>query len=77
MFNFFYLKNAGVNIGEIGLEGALLSLLDKELDQKLCQDIRETLTHMLISMAVGKLSFWLKLCKDVLAASAGMLTPSA
>uniref|UniRef100_A0A670XZM0 HEAT repeat-containing protein 5A n=1 Tax=Pseudonaja textilis TaxID=8673 RepID=A0A670XZM0_PSETE len=67
---FFYLKNAGVNIGEIGLEGALLSLLDKELDPKLCQDIRETLTHMLISMAVGKLSFWLKLCKDVLAASA-------
>uniref|UniRef100_A0A670XWD4 HEAT repeat-containing protein 5A n=1 Tax=Pseudonaja textilis TaxID=8673 RepID=A0A670XWD4_PSETE len=53
-----------------GLEGALLSLLDKELDPKLCQDIRETLTHMLISMAVGKLSFWLKLCKDVLAASA-------
>uniref|UniRef100_A0A670Y6H4 HEAT repeat-containing protein 5A n=1 Tax=Pseudonaja textilis TaxID=8673 RepID=A0A670Y6H4_PSETE len=61
---------SGVNIGEIGLEGALLSLLDKELDPKLCQDIRETLTHMLISMAVGKLSFWLKLCKDVLAASA-------
>ncbi|KAM6462239.1 HEAT repeat-containing protein 5A isoform 2-T2 [Liasis olivaceus] len=60
----------GVNIGEIGLEGALLSLLDKELDPKLCQDIRETLTHMLISMAVGKLSFWLKLCKDILAASA-------
>lgn len=49
-------------------------MLDKELDPKLCQDIRETLTHMLISMAVGKLSFWLKLCKDVLAASAGMHT---
>ncbi|XP_032086376.1 HEAT repeat-containing protein 5A isoform X2 [Thamnophis elegans] len=64
----------GVNIGEIGLEGALLSLLDKELDPKLCQDIRETLTHMLISMAVGKLSFWLKLCKDVLAASADFTT---
>uniref|UniRef100_A0A1W7RGW1 HEAT repeat-containing protein 5A n=1 Tax=Agkistrodon contortrix contortrix TaxID=8713 RepID=A0A1W7RGW1_AGKCO len=63
-----------VNIGEIGLEGALLSLLDKELDPKLCQDIRETLTHMLISMAVGKLSFWLKLCKDVLAASADFTT---
>ncbi|XP_067318972.1 HEAT repeat-containing protein 5A [Anolis sagrei] len=60
----------GINIREVGLEGALLSLLDKELDPKLCQDIRETLTHMLISMAVEKLSFWLKLCKDVLAASA-------
>uniref|UniRef100_A0A8B9IWV3 HEAT repeat-containing protein 5A n=1 Tax=Amazona collaria TaxID=241587 RepID=A0A8B9IWV3_9PSIT len=58
-----------VNIREIGLEGALLGLLDKELDPRLCQDIKETLTHMLTSMAVEKLSFWLKLCKDVLAAS--------
>uniref|UniRef100_A0A8C4TQF6 HEAT repeat-containing protein 5A n=1 Tax=Falco tinnunculus TaxID=100819 RepID=A0A8C4TQF6_FALTI len=61
---------ADVNIREIGLEGALLGLLDKELDQRLCQDIKEILTHMLTSMAVEKLSFWLKLCKDVLAASA-------
>uniref|UniRef100_A0A8C5J255 HEAT repeat-containing protein 5A n=1 Tax=Junco hyemalis TaxID=40217 RepID=A0A8C5J255_JUNHY len=60
---------ADVNIREIGLEGALLGLLDKELDPRLCQDIKETLTHMLTSMAVEKLSFWLKLCKDVLAAS--------
>ncbi|KAM8782703.1 HEAT repeat-containing protein 5A isoform 3-T3 [Rhynchonycteris naso] len=57
-------------IREIGLEGALLALLDKETDHRLCQDIRETLNHMLTSMAVEKLSFWLKLCKDVLAASA-------
>uniref|UniRef100_A0A8C5X1M8 HEAT repeat-containing protein 5A n=1 Tax=Malurus cyaneus samueli TaxID=2593467 RepID=A0A8C5X1M8_9PASS len=64
------LKHSDVNIREIGLEGALLGLLDKELDQRLCQDIKETLTHMLTSMAVEKLSFWLKLCKDVLAASA-------
>lgn len=62
---------ADVNIREIGLEGALLGLLDKELDPRLCQDIKETLTHMLTSMAVEKLSFWLKLCKDVLSASAG------
>uniref|UniRef100_A0A8D2L7S9 HEAT repeat-containing protein 5A n=1 Tax=Varanus komodoensis TaxID=61221 RepID=A0A8D2L7S9_VARKO len=61
-----------INIREVGLEGALMSLLDKEMDTKLCQDIKETLRHMLISMAVEKLSFWLKLCKDVLAASAGM-----
>lgn len=60
-----------INIREVGLEGALLSLLDKELDQRLCQDIKETLSHMLTSVAVEKLSFWLKLCKDVLAASAG------
>ncbi|XP_061854900.1 HEAT repeat-containing protein 5A isoform X3 [Colius striatus] len=63
-----------VNIREIGLEGALLGLLDKEFDQRLCQDIKETLTHMLTSMAVEKLSFWLKLCKDVLAASADFNT---
>ncbi|KAF4017977.1 hypothetical protein G4228_009461 [Cervus hanglu yarkandensis] len=58
------------NIREVGLEGALLTLLDKETDRKLCHDIKETLNHMLTSMAVDKLSFWLKLCKDVLAASA-------
>jgi hypothetical protein len=58
------------NIREVGLEGALLTLLDKETDQRLCHDIKETLNHMLTSMAVEKLSLWLKLCKDVLAASA-------
>ncbi|XP_067390454.1 HEAT repeat-containing protein 5A [Emydura macquarii macquarii] len=63
-----------INIREVGLEGALLSLLDKELDQRLCQDIKETLSHMFTSVAVEKLSFWLKLCKDVLAASADFTT---
>ncbi|NXJ12272.1 HTR5A protein, partial [Odontophorus gujanensis] len=63
-----------INIREIGLEGALLGLLDKELDQRLCQDIKDTLSRMLTSMAVEKLSFWLKLCKDVLAASADFNT---
>lgn len=62
------------NIREIGLEGALLTLLDKETDHRLCHDIKETLNHMLTSMAVDKLSFWLKLCKDVLAASADFTT---
>ncbi|XP_074091463.1 HEAT repeat-containing protein 5A isoform X4 [Macrotis lagotis] len=62
------------NIREVGLEGALLNLLDKESDQRLCQDIKETLSHMITSMAVGKLSFWLKLCKDVLASSADFTT---
>ncbi|XP_058149592.1 HEAT repeat-containing protein 5A isoform X6 [Dasypus novemcinctus] len=59
-----------INIREVGLEGALLNLLDKETDQKLCHDIKETLNHILTYMAVEKLSFWIKLCKDVLAASA-------
>ncbi|XP_036114829.1 HEAT repeat-containing protein 5A isoform X3 [Molossus molossus] len=62
------------NIREVGLEGALLTLLDKETDQKLCRDIKETLNYMLTSMAVDKLFFWLKLCKDVLAASADFTT---
>ncbi|ELW63201.1 HEAT repeat-containing protein 5A [Tupaia chinensis] len=62
------------NIREVGLEGVLLTLLDKEIDQKLCHDIKETLNHMLTSMAVEKLSLWLKLCKDVLASSADFTT---
>ncbi|XP_059770024.1 HEAT repeat-containing protein 5A isoform X4 [Balaenoptera ricei] len=62
------------NIREVGLEGALLTLLDQETDGRLCHDIKETLNHMLTSMAVDKLSFWLKLCKDVLAASADFTT---
>lgn len=63
-----------VTIKETGLEGALFSLLDRESDRHLCRDIKETLGHMLTSMAVGKLSQWLKLCKDVLSASADFAT---
>ncbi|XP_058847609.1 HEAT repeat-containing protein 5A-like isoform X1 [Acipenser ruthenus] len=63
-----------VTIKETGLEGALFSLLDRESDRRLCRDIKETLGHMLTSMAVGKLSQWLKLCKDVLSASADFAT---
>ncbi|XP_031435784.1 HEAT repeat-containing protein 5A isoform X2 [Clupea harengus] len=59
-----------VTIKEVGLEGALFCLLDREWDPRLCQDIRETLGHMLSSAATGKLAHWLKLCKDVLLASA-------
>uniref|UniRef100_A0AAR2J054 HEAT repeat-containing protein 5B n=1 Tax=Pygocentrus nattereri TaxID=42514 RepID=A0AAR2J054_PYGNA len=53
-----------------GLEGVLFGMLDRETDRKLCSDIHDTLGHMLSSLAVEKLSHWLKLCKDVLAASA-------
>ncbi|XP_064421043.1 HEAT repeat-containing protein 5A [Latimeria chalumnae] len=59
-----------ISIRELGLEGALFSLLDRESDQRLCQDIQETLGHMLTSMAAEKLCFWIRLCKDVLSASA-------
>lgn len=47
-------------------------MLDRETDRKLCSDIHDTLGHMLSSLAVEKLSHWLMLCKDVLAASSGM-----
>ncbi|XP_043929761.1 HEAT repeat-containing protein 5A isoform X2 [Protopterus annectens] len=63
-----------INIRETGLEGALFTLLDRESDQKLRQDVEETLSHMLSAMAIDNLSFWLKLCKDVLSASADFAT---
>ncbi|KAM4607496.1 HEAT repeat-containing protein 5B isoform 2-T2 [Polymixia lowei] len=58
-----------LNITETGLEGVLFGMLDRETDRKLCADIHDTLGHMLSSLAVEKLSHWLKLCKDVLAAT--------
>ncbi|KAM6916379.1 LOW QUALITY PROTEIN: HEAT repeat-containing protein 5B-like [Xenentodon cancila] len=58
-----------LNISETGLEGVLFGMLDRETDRKLCSDIHDTLGHMLSSLAVQKLCHWLKLCKDVLAAS--------
>ncbi|KAJ1103115.1 hypothetical protein NDU88_000543 [Pleurodeles waltl] len=66
-----------VNLREIGLEGALLILLDRESDHRLRQDIQETLCHMLTSMGLQKLPFWLKLCKDVLSASADFTTAAS
>lgn len=64
---------ADVTIKEVGLEGALFSLLDRESDPQLCRDIQETLVHMMSSAAESNLAHWLKLCKDVLSASAGGL----
>ncbi|KAK7148026.1 hypothetical protein R3I93_012360 [Phoxinus phoxinus] len=58
-----------LNITETGLEGVLFGMLDRETDRKLCSDIHDTLGHMLSSLAVGRLPHWLKLCKDVLAAT--------
>uniref|UniRef100_A0A672M0X4 HEAT repeat containing 5B n=1 Tax=Sinocyclocheilus grahami TaxID=75366 RepID=A0A672M0X4_SINGR len=60
-----------LNITETGLEGVLFGMLDRETDRKLCSDIHDTLGHMLSSLAVEKLPHWLKLCKDVLAATTG------
>ncbi|EDL38466.1 mCG1040528, isoform CRA_a [Mus musculus] len=64
-------RHQGVNITDTGLEGLLFGMLDRETDRKLCSDIHDTLGHMLSSLAVEKLSHWLMLCKDVLAASSG------
>ncbi|XP_028994426.1 HEAT repeat-containing protein 5A isoform X2 [Betta splendens] len=65
-----------VTIKEVGLEGALFSLLDQESDLGLRRDIQETLVHMMMSSATsGKLGHWLKLCKDVLSAASDCLAP--
>uniref|UniRef100_A0A671UXR2 HEAT repeat-containing protein 5A n=1 Tax=Sparus aurata TaxID=8175 RepID=A0A671UXR2_SPAAU len=61
---------------EVGLEGALFTLLDRESDPGLRRDIQETLVHMMASSATsGKLGHWLKLCKDVLSATTDSLAP--
>uniref|UniRef100_A0A8C5STT0 HEAT repeat-containing protein 5B n=1 Tax=Laticauda laticaudata TaxID=8630 RepID=A0A8C5STT0_LATLA len=68
-------KNTGDkenNGTKTGLEGVLFGMLDRETDRKLCSDIHDTLGHMLSSLAVEKLSHWLMLCKDVLAASSDL-----
>ncbi|XP_070771749.1 HEAT repeat-containing protein 5B isoform X1 [Enoplosus armatus] len=64
-----FVSGLDLNITETGLEGVLFGMLDRETDRKLCSDIHDTLGHMLSSLAVEKLSHWLKLCKDVLAAT--------
>ncbi|XP_077394832.1 HEAT repeat-containing protein 5A isoform X2 [Festucalex cinctus] len=61
-----------ITIKEVGLEGALFSLLDQESEAGLRKDIQETLLHMMAAgVAAGRLGRWLKLCKDVMAASTG------
>ncbi|XP_056402001.1 HEAT repeat-containing protein 5A isoform X2 [Hyla sarda] len=59
-----------VNMRELGLEGVLLSLLDRENDPQLRQDVKETLLHMQSCTGLARLSFWLRLHKDILSASA-------
>ncbi|XP_053331518.1 HEAT repeat-containing protein 5A [Spea bombifrons] len=59
-----------VNMRELGLEGVLLSLLDRETDGQLLRDVKETVLHMQNSTGLTRLSFWLRLQKDILSASA-------
>uniref|UniRef100_A0AAQ6A9E4 HEAT repeat-containing protein 5A n=1 Tax=Amphiprion ocellaris TaxID=80972 RepID=A0AAQ6A9E4_AMPOC len=65
--------SADVTIKEVGLEGALFTLLDRESDPGLRRDIQETLVHMMASSS--KLGHWLKLCKDVLSATTDSRLP--
>lgn len=61
-----------VTMKEVGLEGALFTLLDRQSDCCLRKDIQESLIHMMSSSTTaGKLGLWLKLCKDVLSATSG------
>ncbi|XP_026160958.1 HEAT repeat-containing protein 5A, partial [Mastacembelus armatus] len=66
-----------VTLKEVGLDGALFILLDRESDPGLRGDIQETLVHMMVSSATsGKLGHWLKLCKDVLSATTDCRAPA-
>uniref|UniRef100_A0A915Q4W5 HEAT repeat-containing protein 5B n=1 Tax=Setaria digitata TaxID=48799 RepID=A0A915Q4W5_9BILA len=56
---------------ETGLEGALLAMLDVETDVKLKQDVKETLISLVQATSRDFLSYWLSLCKDILASSVG------
>uniref|UniRef100_A0A665U7E2 HEAT repeat-containing protein 5A n=1 Tax=Echeneis naucrates TaxID=173247 RepID=A0A665U7E2_ECHNA len=65
-----------VTLKEVGLEGALFTLLDRESDPGLRRDVQETLVHMMTSSTTsGKLGHWLKLCKDVLSATTDCRAP--
>ncbi|KAM9294002.1 HEAT repeat-containing protein 5A [Gastrophryne carolinensis] len=66
-----------VNMQELGLEGVLLSLLDRETDRQLLQDIKETLLHMQSCTGLSRLSFWLHLHKDILSSSADFAAVSS
>uniref|UniRef100_A0AAV2JD53 LAA1-like C-terminal TPR repeats domain-containing protein n=1 Tax=Knipowitschia caucasica TaxID=637954 RepID=A0AAV2JD53_KNICA len=55
---------------ELGLEGALFSLLDRELDPGLRLDLQQTLGFMMASsLTSDRVGQWLRLCRDVLSAT--------
>ncbi|OZC08270.1 hypothetical protein X798_04749 [Onchocerca flexuosa] len=62
-------NNLESGLPETGLEGALLAMLDVETDVKLKQDIKETLISLVQAASGDFLSYWLSLCKDILASS--------
>ncbi|KAJ0009197.1 hypothetical protein NQD34_016612 [Periophthalmus magnuspinnatus] len=61
---------------ELGLEGALFSLLDRESDPGLIQDLDQTLGFMMVSsLSSGRVGQWLRLCRDVLSATTDLSGP--
>ncbi|TSW08333.1 HEAT repeat-containing protein 5A [Bagarius yarrelli] len=58
-----------VTIKEVGLEGALFSVLDNARDVRLCQEIKELLIHLMSSAVESHLTHWLKLCSDVISST--------
>lgn len=65
-----------LTLKEVGLEGALFSLLDRESDPGLRRDLQETLGFMMTaSVSSGKLGQWLRLCRDVLSATTDRSCP--
>lgn len=59
-----------LTLRELGLEGALFSLLDQDLDSGLKKDLQETLDFIRISsISSGRVGEWLRLCRDVLSAT--------
>ncbi|VDM97337.1 unnamed protein product [Thelazia callipaeda] len=70
------INNVGRNnmeqaLPETGLEGALLAMLDVETNAKLIQDAKETLISLVQATSSDLLTYWLSLCKDILASCMG------
>ncbi|CAG0923810.1 unnamed protein product, partial [Notodromas monacha] len=59
----------GLMMGETGLPGLLLLMLDIETDPVLVKDVKECLNFMLQALGEQNLQFWLRLCKEVLTAA--------
>jgi hypothetical protein len=48
-------------------------MLDTETDAKIYSNVQDTLVYMLQTLGPYNLTYWLQLCKDVLAITAGMI----
>lgn len=55
---------------ETGLEGALFQVLDVEHHKSLIENVHDTLISLVQCLAAEQLTFWMGLCKEILASSA-------